>query len=184
MKDPTMNDVMGVVKTKSYQDRVKKEIDISLMGLPKPVKKTKEQKREEKLAKPKRKAKSRKAITLPKLKKRVQSKVNEYVRLRDKGLPCISCGKIPRTPTAGHLWSQGEHGILRYELDNINSQCVACNLFKHGNLLEYKIGLIKKIGPDRVAYLDDHRHDLKKWTRQELLDIETHIKHLMEKLLA
>ena len=41
--------------------------------------------------------------------------VHKYIRERDKGKPCISCGK-PWQPTfqAGHLFSRKQYGGLKY----------------------------------------------------------------------
>lgn len=115
--------------------------------------------------------KPKKLISIPQLKKKVQNAVNKYVRERDKDLPCISCGKWADTWHAGHYWPQGSNGGLRYNLDNLHKQCVSCNLFKHGNQGEYRFGLIAKIGEKRVRWLEDHRHELKKWKRDELEEI-------------
>ena len=115
---------------------------------------------------------------LSELKKTVQRKVNAYVRLRDSGKPCISCGKPIVSGHAGHYIAQGSSGALRYNLDNVNLQCLADNLFKHGALIEYRIGLVKKIGEKRVKWLEAHRHDIKKWERSELLEIVEQIKIL------
>ncbi|MEK9207562.1 MAG: recombination protein NinG [Patescibacteria group bacterium] len=116
--------------------------------------------------------KTRVVRSLPALKKRTQTIVNAYIRLRDTGYPCMACKKYCSPGQAGHYISQGQHGALRYNLDNIWKCCVACNLFKHGNLIEYRIHLVEKIGEKRVKYLEDHRHDTKKWTREELEDMQ------------
>lgn len=110
-------------------------------------------------------------VPLKTLKRAVQVKVNAYVRERDKNLPCISCGKRVNKYDAGHYISQGSSGALRFNLDNINNQCGQCNRWKSGNLVEYRIGLVKKIGEDRVKWLEEHRHDIKKWTREELEEV-------------
>lgn len=106
--------------------------------------------------------------SLAELKKKVQRIVNAYVRERDKDLPCISCQKYCPNPQAGHYIAQGSSGSLRFNLMNINNQCAGCNIYKHGNLILYRIGLISKIGEERVQYLENHMHDMKKWTREEL----------------
>lgn len=111
------------------------------------------------------------AMTLPKLKKKVQTKFNAWIRERDRGKPCIACGKHSDNMHASHFWPMGSYGCLRYNKDNVNSCCAACNLFKRGNLNEYRIGLIKKIGEERVQWLEDNRQVLKKWTRPELEEI-------------
>jgi hypothetical protein len=129
-------------------------------------------KQERRIARLEKKKQKTKAIDkISDLKKRVQTKVNKYVRDRDKGLPCISCGKYFDEYQAGHFISQGSSGFLRYNLDNINCQCVGCNKWKHGNGIEYRIALVQKIGVERVEWLEAHRHDTKHWTREELEEV-------------
>ena len=107
--------------------------------------------------------------SLPVLRKKAQTAVNRWIRERDEHLGCISCNG--RVEAAGHFWSQGASGALRYHPDNINGQCTSCNNFKSGNLLEYRLALVEKIGEESVAWLDKHRTDTKKWTREELQEI-------------
>lgn len=113
----------------------------------------------------------KKQLTMPQLKKVVQRKVNEYVRLRDAKSPCLACGKRKDKYDASHYIAQGSSGLLRYDLDNINNTCYTCNRFLHGNLVEYRIGLIKKIGVEAVERLERDRKVIKKWTREELNEI-------------
>jgi hypothetical protein len=91
-----------------------------------------------------------------------QDAVNAYVRGRDAGLPCISCGK-PDTGArdAGHFFSVGARRELRYDLDNIHAQCVRCNQHLHGNATFYRIGLVARIGEARVARLEGPHPQLK-----------------------
>jgi hypothetical protein len=118
----------------------------------------------------KTKQKTKGIIRISDLKKEAQKLCNKYIRLRDKDRPCISCEKKP-IEHAGHYIAQGSSGALRYFVDNIHGQCSQCNVWGHGNLLEYRIGLVKKIGRERVEYLEEHRHDIKKWTREELEEL-------------
>lgn len=85
---------------------------------------------------------------------------NPFIRLRDKGKPCISC----KTPVsnkwdAGHWWPAGNYSYLRFHEDNVHSQCsFNCNRSKHGNVGEYRINLIERIGLERVLWLEENRH--------------------------
>jgi len=124
----------------------------------------------------KKKQKSKVILSIPELKKKVQRKVNSYVRERDKDLPCISCQKMFDKKEAGHFIAQGSSGKLRYLLQNIHGQCTGCNHYKRGNLLEYRINLVKKIGIDEVEWLEEHRHDTHKYTRDELERIMEHVR--------
>lgn len=86
----------------------------------------------------------------------LQKVFNKYIRLRDIGKPCISCGATygNYTPTAGHYFSVGACPNLRFNEDNVHGQCwYNCNKNKHGNIAEYTPNLIKKIGIDRYDKL-------------------------------
>lgn len=94
-----------------------------------------------------------KELSTPNLKKKAIRIFHEYIRKRDEGQPCISCGN-KRELQAGHFHSAGKHERLRFNSDNVNGQCKVCNYFLSGNLLNYRKNLIKKIGEDRVNKLD------------------------------
>lgn len=128
----------------------------------------------------KKKSKTKGVIRISDLKKRVQRVVNKYIRQRDADEACISCGQVKDKYDAGHYIAQGSSGYLRYDLNNIHCQCTGCNRFKHGNLIEYRINLIKKIGVEQVEWLEYSRHKTHKWTREELLDLETAMKDLLD----
>lgn len=99
----------------------------------------------------------------------VQKLFNEFIRLRDKKQPCISCGKpLGQKFDAGHFYSVGSYPNLRFHEHNVHGQCVHCNRDKHGNVHEYRIGLEKRIGPDLVKQLDDQRNVPRKYTIDEL----------------
>jgi len=94
--------------------------------------------------------------------KEAQVSINKYVRLRDKNKPCVSCGndrehKIGLSGhryDAGHYRSRGSAGHLRFNLLNIHKQCVKCNRENSGNVVEYRLELINRIGQDRVNELE------------------------------
>ena len=117
------------------------------------------------------------------LKDKVQRVFNKFIRLRDKYKPCISCGVTSQDNwQAGHFWAMGSNGALRYHEENCHKQCISCNTFKSGNLLEYRLGLVKRIGIDRVNALDEMRHDVKKFTREELEELLTTYKEKIKEL--
>jgi hypothetical protein len=102
--------------------------------------------------------------------KELQPIVNTFIRLRDKDKPCISCDR-PLTAKfdAGHFYPAGTYKNIRYHEDNIQGQCVHCNRDKHGNLLEYRPRLIKRIGLKRVEELDRLRNEASRITISELI---------------
>lgn len=91
--------------------------------------------------------------------KALQIVFNSYIRKRDAGKPCISCGTILSGKfDAGHYYPVGSYKNLRFNEDNCFGQCVHCNQHKHGNLIEYRKGLIKRIGEERLNQLDEVRN--------------------------
>ena len=101
--------------------------------------------------------------------KEAQTIFNKYINLRDKGLPCVSCGKpIKGRVNASHFWNANNHHNVRFDEDNVHSSCITCNQFLSGNLLEYRIRLCSKIGQKRFDELEAKRHVTKKWTAEEL----------------
>ena len=84
-----------------------------------------------------------------------QTVFNSYIRLRDKDLPCISCGKNNEKQFhAGHYRSVGSCPELRFNELNVWRQCATCNTYLHGNLIEYRKELINRIGVDKVEWLE------------------------------
>lgn len=103
--------------------------------------------------------------------KDAQAVFNQYIRLRDSGKPCISCQRHHSGQYhAGHYRSVGACPELRFEELNVHLQCSVCNNHKSGNILEYRINLIKKIGQDAVDWLEG-KHDPKKYTIDEIKQI-------------
>lgn len=103
--------------------------------------------------------------------KETQTIFNKYIRLRDMGLNCISCGQPPKKKNCGHFYSQGGHSNVRFDEDNCHLQCEHCNTYLSGNLLNYQIGIQKRIGADRLIELQARAHLTKKWTIEELKDL-------------
>jgi len=93
--------------------------------------------------------------TLPEHLKETQADFNKFIRLRDKHLPCISCGKHHTGQyDAGHYRSVGAAPELRFVETNVHKQCSPCNNHKSGNAIEYRINLVKKIGAEKVERLE------------------------------
>ena len=95
-----------------------------------------------------------------------QSAVNTYIRARDHNKPCISCG-CKRVSSfggyrgscgwdAGHYRSRGAASHLRFNLMNIHKQCVKCNRDGSGNVVEYRMRLIDRIGLESVEAIESN----------------------------
>ncbi|MCX2960319.1 recombination protein NinG [Rodentibacter caecimuris] len=104
--------------------------------------------------------------------KEAQSVFNKFIRLRDKNEPCISCGRYHQGQWhAGHYRSVGAAPELRFCELNVHKQCQPCNNHKSGNVIEYRINLVKKIGVDKVEWLERQDHDPKKYTIEDCKEI-------------
>ena len=101
------------------------------------------------------------------LMKVAQSTVNKYVRLRDQDKPCISCGTTNAKWDAGHYQSRGKKPQLRFCTWNNHKQCFRCNRMLSGNLEPYRVNLIKKIGLEKVEFLEQNQ-ETKKFTVEYL----------------
>ncbi len=111
--------------------------------------------------------------------KEAQIVFNKYIRLRDEGLNCISCNTIPKKKNAGHYFSSGGHSNVRFDEDNVHLQCEHCNTFLSGNLLNYQIGIEKRIGAEKLIELQGKAHLEKRWSVEELKEIIKKYKDLV-----
>ncbi|WP_122663523.1 recombination protein NinG [Pseudomonas viridiflava] len=100
--------------------------------------------------------------------KDTQQAFNAWVRERDALLPCISCGRHHQGKyDAGHYRTVGSNPALRFEPLNCHKQCVPCNQHKSGNIVEYRINLVLRIGAEKVDWLEGP-HEPQKYTVEEL----------------
>ena len=89
-----------------------------------------------------------------------QAAFNRYIRARDRGKPCICCGrsqgdlKHGGAVDAGHYRSRGSAPGLKFNLFNCHSQLAYCNRYLSGNAVGYRAGLIDRIGLERVERLE------------------------------
>lgn len=117
------------------------------------------------------------------LKKALDKVFNEFIRLRDRGKPCVSCGKFT-TLQAGHYHSC-RYLSIRWDERNVNGQCVDCNVFNQGNAHGYREGMIKKYGEDIVNLLTMKKLNRCKLTAFEvkllIQEYETKVNYLKAK---
>ena len=114
--------------------------------------------------------------------KELQVVFNKYIRLRDKGKPCISCNRVLGSKQdCGHYRSVGSCPELRFSEKNTAAQCVFCNQHQHGNLIEYRKGLIKKLGVEEVELLENY-HIPMKHSIPELIEMKVIYKDKIKKI--
>lgn len=103
----------------------------------------------------------------------------KWIRARDKNLPCISCGTLESKQwDGGHYFKSELYSGLIFHEDNCNKQCVYCNNHLHGNESNYRIGLVKKIGEERVKWLEENKDRLRtyKYSKKQLIEIKEEYK--------
>ena len=116
--------------------------------------------------------------------KRAQAAVNAYIRARDAGQPCISCGKPDdgsHQRHASHYRSVGGHPELRFCELNIWASCSVCNNYLSGNLVPFRAALIAKIGLDKVEFLEG-QHEPKRYRKEDYQAIEAEYKAKLKEL--
>jgi hypothetical protein len=116
--------------------------------------------------------------------KEAQVAFNRYIRTRDAAEPCISCGRFHTGAyDAGHYRSVGAQPAIRFNEDNCHKQCVPCNQHKGGNVIEYRLRLLQKIGPERLAFLEQD-HPAVKYTIEDAKRIKALYRDKNKQLLA
>jgi len=122
--------------------------------------------------------------TVGKLKKDLWKVFALYVKQREskdgETCSCISCGSTLQIGTsncqAGHYYPKGGFPGLYFEEDNVFPQCYRCNVNLGGNTQLYRENLITRIGIERVERLDSLRHQLKRYTRSDVIEMIEHYK--------
>lgn len=105
--------------------------------------------------------------------KEAQIAFNAYIRARDKGKPCICCGKpleldaVGGGHDCGHYRSVGSAPHLRFDPRNAHGQRKQCNRWGSGRAVDYRIGLIARIGLEAVESLEADQTP-RKYTIEEL----------------
>lgn len=111
-----------------------------------------------------------------------QAAFNVYIRARDADQPCISCGRHHQGKyDAGHYRTTAASPELRFEPLNVHKQCVPCNQHKSGDILNYRLGLLARIGQEKVDWLEGP-HDPKRYTIEQLKEIKAHYRALVREI--
>lgn len=116
-----------------------------------------------------------------------QKAFNEFIRLRDRlaGHPCISSGRplnwSGNAVDCGHYRSVGSAPHLRFDERNAHAQDKHDNRYLSGNAVDYRIGLIKRIGLEAVEALEADQTP-RKYTIEDLKAITAHYRAKVREL--
>jgi hypothetical protein len=125
--------------------------------------------------------------TIPELIKVAQREFNAFIRARDQGKPCICCGKplgegdVGGAYDCGHWRSTGSASHLRFDERNAHAQRKHCNRYGAGRAVDYRIGLVERIGLHAVVELESDNR-VHKWTRDELRQIAATYRQKLKEL--
>ena len=102
--------------------------------------------------------------------------VHLYIRKRDAGKPCVSCGDFYGQKDPGHYYKAETYSQLKFNTDNIHMQCQKCNGYEQGNLKGYKQGIESRLTPLKLNKLNEaaaaaKRNTTFKWDRNDLIEI-------------
>lgn len=111
-----------------------------------------------------------------------QAVFNEWVRLRDADLPCVSCGRYHDGQYhAGHYRTVGANPEIRFEPLNVWKQCAPCNTHLSGNLVNYRLSLLQRIGAEKLDWLEGP-HPARKYTIEEIKAIKADYREKIKEL--
>ena len=125
--------------------------------------------------------------TLPTLKAEAQQAFNAYIRARDADKPCICCGlplsagDVGGSFDCGHYRSVGSAQHLRYDERNAHGQRKQCDRWGAGRAVDYRIGLVARIGLAAVEALESDNAP-RKWLREELIYIRDRYRAKLKEL--
>ncbi len=118
-----------------------------------------------------------------------QQTFNAFIRKRDEEQPCICCGRIETKVTglgahgwdSGHYRSVGSAPHLRFNENNVHRQLVYCNRYGAGRAVDYRLGLIDRIGVRAVEELEAN-NDVVKFTIDDLKQIKENYNQKLKEL--
>ena len=117
---------------------------------------------------------AKKPLTSSQLINKLQPIFNKFIRLRDEGKPCISCGEYKQLQ-AGHYYPVQGYAGLRFDEDNVHGECAYCNCYDEGHLIGYSENIKERIGETDYKLLkqraEDYKRDGYKFGRAELREL-------------
>lgn len=127
------------------------------------------------IATTKAKIKDKSPSEIPTLLREAEKYFNAFIRKRDSfegRFVCISSGKEldVKFMQAGHYFPK-TYSALRFDEDNVHGESIESNCMDWNHLKGYRVNLINKIGRVRYDALYAKKMIVKKWTREELLEI-------------
>ncbi len=113
--------------------------------------------------------------------------VNKFIRMRDKGKNCISCGfPLKGVYDAGHVFSVNQHSGIRFYEPNIFGQCMQCNRYNEGEHVKAKLNAKERLTVSEYDNLEKRAKIALRipytWTRTELKEIRKEFSNKIKQL--
>lgn len=114
----------------------------------------------------------KKAPARSQLVKKLDKVFSEFIRLRDDGKGCVTCGDIKtwREMQNCHFYSRGRQNT-RWDETNCHSGCYRCNVLLKGNYIPYTIFMIDTYGREHVENLEKLSKSTNKITTVKLKEM-------------
>ena len=126
--------------------------------------------------------------TISKLKKELDTIFSIYIRLRSANeysmVQCFTCGVVRHYKDGmqnGHFQSR-KHMATRFDEENCQVQCVACNMFRQGEQFKFGMNLDAKYGEGKAEELEYLARTIHKVSRVEYEEQISYYKNLVENL--
>lgn len=105
-------------------------------------------------------------MSISKLKKKLDTVFSKYIRYKyskNGVVSCYTCGKrgSVKSMQCGHFVPR-QHLATRWDENNCRPQCVGCNIFGNGKLLDFEERLTEELGVKKVKGLKMKRHQILK----------------------
>lgn len=120
-------------------------------------------------------------------KKKTWETFSLYIRLKYADVNgfenCVTCGafKHYKEMQAGHF-IQGRHNSILFDERNVHPQCYHCNIGLGGNQLRYYRFMQNKYGEYVVKELENLDLEKRQFTKDELIELRTRYKLLINEM--
>ena len=130
--------------------------------------------------------KKKKKINYSKAKREAWKIFSLYIRTRDSHngeVECFTCNFIfpIKQIQAGHF-IPGRRNSLLFNETNCHPQCMQCNVYKKGNLIEYYPRMVEKYGLDVIEKLKDLNYQITQYKVADLIEIKDKYQVLLDQL--
>ena len=126
--------------------------------------------------------------TISKLKKELDKWFSLFIRLRSANeygmVQCFTCGIVRGYKDGmqnGHFQSR-KHIATRFDEENCQVQCIACNMFRQGEQFKFGMNLDAKYGEGKAEELEYLSRTIHKVSRVEYEEQISYYKKLVENL--